>query len=360
VIGSIETGQEILQRFEMDDVFVGFTGNWLNQEFVLATGAVDLFAADMNCTVPTLGEYAEKYQATVVPVSKLVSLSGTDKRVDYDPGKVEEQAAELIEIAINNFRNRKGKETHIPENKKRIIAGISTEAVLNVLGGSLDPLLDVIKSGAVKGVVALISCTTLKNGPQDAVSVAMAKELIKNDILVISAGCGNGAMQVAGLTSANAIAECGDGLKAVCTQLNIPPVLSFGTCTDTGRIALLVTAVADALGVDTSQLPVAVTAPEYLEQKAVIDAFFAVAFGLYTHDSSTPAATGAPDLVKLLTEDVEVLLGGKIAVGDDPIEAAQGIIAHIEKKRQELGIAQPETTTKTDTGDSSPQREMTM
>ncbi|OFV65484.1 MAG: Prismane [Candidatus Syntrophoarchaeum butanivorans] len=101
---------------------------------------------------------------------------------------------------------------------------------------------------------------------------------------------------------------------------------------------MLVTAVADALGVDPSDLPVAVTAPEYMEQKATIDAVFAVAFGLYTHVSPIPPVTGADRLVNLLTEDVEGLTGGKIAVGDDPVEIVDGIEAHINKKRAKLGI----------------------
>src|SRR5674536_266740 len=55
IVGSIETGQELVQRFEVDDVFVGLTGNWLTEELAVATGGLDVFAADMNCTVPTLG-----------------------------------------------------------------------------------------------------------------------------------------------------------------------------------------------------------------------------------------------------------------------------------------------------------------
>jgi len=118
----------------------------------------------------------------------------------------------------------------------------------------------------------------------------------------------------------------------------VPPVLSFGTCTDTGRAALLVSAIADALGVDTPQLPVAVTAPEYMEQKATIDAVFAIAFGLYTHVSPIPPVTGAEGLVQLLTRDVEGLLGGKLAVADDPTQAVDGIEQHIVSKRKALGI----------------------
>ncbi len=48
VIANIETGQEMIQRWEMDDVFYGFTGNWIMQEAILASGCIDLFACDMN------------------------------------------------------------------------------------------------------------------------------------------------------------------------------------------------------------------------------------------------------------------------------------------------------------------------
>jgi len=338
VVGSIETGQELIQRYPSDDVFVGLTGNWLNQEYVLATGAVDLFAVDMNCSVPTLGIFADKYNATVASVSKLVRIPGVNLNYEYKPENVEGLAMDLIKVAVENFRNRKGKETFIPANRQKAIVGFSTEAILDALGGTLEPLLDVIKKGAIKGVTALVSCSTLTNGPQDSLTVAVAKELIKRDILVLSAGCGNAALQVAGLQTIEAQELAGEGLKSVCRTLGIPPVLSFGTCTDTGRIAVLVTAIADALGVDPSQLPVAVTAPEYMEQKATIDAIFAVAFGLYTHVSPVPPVTGAPDVVKLLTEDIEGITGGKIAVGDEPVGIADGIEAHIVKKRTALGI----------------------
>ncbi len=339
IVGNIETGQELIQRFPQDEVFVGLAGNWLSMEPLLATGSIDLFAADMNCTLPTLGLYAERYGTTMVSVSPLVNIPGLARHMDYLPEEVETQAEDLIRLAIENFKKRKGKETHIPLKKEKAIVGISTEAVLKVLGGSLDPLLEAIKNGSIKGVVALVSCTTLKNGPQDAITLSVAKELIKRDILVLSAGCGNAACQVGGLTNISAQELAGERLEAVCKKLQIPPVLSFGTCTDTGRLSMVVTEVANALGVDTSDLPVAVTAPEYMEQKATIDALFALAFGLYTHVSPVPPVTGAPELVKLLTEDLEGITGGKLAVQTNPVEAVDAIEAHIMKKRAKLGIA---------------------
>ncbi len=338
IIGCIETGQELVQRYNVDDVFVGLIGNWLSIEPALATGAIDVFAMDMNCSPPAIGEYKDKYNVTLVSVSKLVNIPKMDTQIIYKPEEVSKQAEQLIDLAIKNFEKRKGKATNTSTITQKALIGFSAEACLAALGGKLDPLLEVIKDGSIKGVVALVSCTTLMGRGQDINTIKIAKELIKRNILVISAGCGNAALQVAGLTTLEARNMAGSGLKAVCEKLNIPPVLSFGTCTDTGRIALLVTAVANALGVDPSQLPVAVTAPEYMEQKATIDGIFAVAFGLYTHVAPLPPVTGAPRLVKLLTQDVEELTGGKLAVETDMVLAANGIEEHINKKRKALGL----------------------
>lgn len=340
IVGSIETGQELLQRFKMDDVFVGLMGNWLTIEPLLATGTVDVIAMEENCSPPAIDQYAEKYQITLVSVSTIVDLPGLSHMLPYNPQDVDSMAEKLIDLAIDNFKKRKGKiTTKVPQKIQKAIAGFSTEAVLKALGNKLDPLVEVIAAGKIKGVVALANCATLRNGPQDWNTVNITKELIKRDILVVSGGCGNHALEVAGLCSVEAKALAGPGLREVCEMLKIPPVLSFGTCTDTGRMSMLVTALADHLGVDIPQLPIAVTAPEWMEQKATIDGLFAVAYGAYTHLSPTPFITGASRLVKLLTEEIEALTGGKIALGDDPKEAADGIEAHIISKRKGLGLS---------------------
>jgi carbon-monoxide dehydrogenase catalytic subunit len=340
IVGSIETGQELLQRYEVDDVFAGLMGNWLSIEPLLATGTVDVFVMEENCSPPAIGQYADKYQITLVSVNDIVRIPGLRYAYDYKPPEADFIADRLIELGIENFKKRKLNVTpKVPKIKQKAIAGFSTEAVMAALGNKLDPLVEVIAGGKIKGVVALVNCSTLRNGPQDYNTVNITKELIKKDILVVSGGCGNHALEVAGLCGMDAVELAGSGLKEVCNALKIPPVLSFGTCTDTGRISMLVTALADHLDVDIPQLPIAVTAPEWMEQKATIDGFFAVAYGTYTHLSPTPFITGAPGLVKLLTEQVEDLTGGKIALGDDPKEVADGIEAHIMAKRKGMGLS---------------------
>jgi carbon-monoxide dehydrogenase catalytic subunit len=340
IIANIETGQEMIQRWEMDDVFYGFTGNWIMQEAVLASGCVDLFAADMNCSMPIDPIYAEKYHFKLVPVSQLVAFEGITDRIDYIPEEAEKQAAKLLDMAVANFKERRrAVEPITGQPIKEAVVGFSTESIVEALGGSVEPLLGAIKDGTIRGVVGLVSCTSLRDSGQDVHSVAVARELIKRDILVLSMGCGNAAMQVAGLCSPEAKDLAGPGLKKICGALGVPPVLSYGTCTDTGRIADLIAAVSQALGgVPVPDLPMAAAAPEYMEQKATIDAIFALAFGLYTYVNPVPFVTGAPDLVKLLTQDVKGVTGGLLGVEKDAVKAVEGIHNHIEANRKKLGI----------------------
>lgn len=340
VIANIETGQEMIQRWQMDDAFYGFTGNWIMQEAILASGCVDLFAADMNCSMPTDPLYALKYKFKLVPVSELVAFEGITDRINYIPEKAEEQAAQLLQMAIDNFKERHASVEPVTQLPVReALVGFSTESILTALGGSLDPLLATIKDGTLRGIVGLVSCTTLRDYAHDAHSVAVAKELIKRDTLVLSMGCGNGAMQVAGLCSPEAKQFAGPGLRKLCDSLNIPPVLSYGTCTDTGRLADLLAAVSNALGgIPIPDLPVAAAAPQYMEQKATIDAVFALALGLYTYVNPVPTITGAPNLVKLLTEDCVNITGGLLNMEKDAVKAVDGILNHIEAKRKKLGI----------------------
>ncbi|MCK4952705.1 anaerobic carbon-monoxide dehydrogenase catalytic subunit [Candidatus Bathyarchaeota archaeon] len=339
IIANIETGQEMIQRLEMDDVFYGFTGNWITQEAVLASGCVDVFAADMNCSMPIDPLYAQKYKFKLLPVSELVAFEGVTERINYEPERAEEQAAKILQMAIDNFKERRASVeavTQLPMNEA--VVGFSTESIIEALGGSLNPLLKAIEDGTLRGVAGLVSCTSLRNYGQDVQSVNMAKELIKRDVLVLSLGCGNGGMQVAGLCKLEAKEFAGPGLKTICEKLSIPPVLSFGTCTDTGRLADLLSAISDALRVPITDLPIVAAAPEYMEQKATIDAVFALALGLYTYVNPVPTVTGGPNLVKLLTQDCKGLTGGVLNMESDPIKAVDKIMAHIEEKRKKIGI----------------------
>ncbi|HOM95514.1 MAG: anaerobic carbon-monoxide dehydrogenase catalytic subunit [Candidatus Methanofastidiosa archaeon] len=340
IIANIETGQEMIQRWEMDDVFYGFTGNWIMQEAIMASGCIDIFVADMNCSMPIDPIYAEKYKFKLIPVSEVVAFEGIKERINYLPEEAEIQAASLLQMAIDNFKERRSSiKPVLGFPLKEAIVGFSTESIVETLGGTIEPLLNAIKDGTIRGVAGMVSCTSLRDSGQDVHTIRIVKELIKRDILVLSLGCGNSAVQVGGLCSLEAKDLAGPGLKKLCSILNTPPVLSYGTCTDVGRLADLIGVISKALGdVSVKDLPVVAVAPEYMEQKATIDAIFALAFGLYTYVNPVPPVTGGPNLVKLLTVDCKDVTGGILNVEKDPVKAADEMLAHIESNRKKLGI----------------------
>jgi carbon-monoxide dehydrogenase catalytic subunit len=63
-----------------------------------------------------------------------------------------------------------------------------------------------------------------------------------------------------------------------------------------------------------------------------------LALGLYTYVNPVPTVTGAPQLVKLLTQDCKQITGGLLNVERDPIKAADAMLAHIEANRKKIGI----------------------
>lgn len=337
VYGSMCTGQELMQRSATSAKgFAGQLSNWLPQEYYVATGAIDLIMMDMNCSIPGLKTVADHFHTKLVCVDRIVRMSGVEDHVDYDPEKVAEQARQLIKMAIEAYKKRTHN-VYIPPYKSKVVAGFGVETILKALGGSLDPLLDAIKKGAIRGIAAVVGCTNTRNG-HDIKGLTIMREFLKNNVLVISAGCMSSAAEIEGLMDKAAIELCGDNLKAVCRMVGIPPVLNFGSCVDIGRIGVAVTAIASALGVDPSQLPVAASAPEYLEQKAVADGIFAVSFGLLTHIGPLPPVTGSELVTKILTQDIEQLLGGRVLVEEDPVKAVEAMVAHIDAKRKALGL----------------------
>ncbi len=136
----------------------------------------------------------------------------------------------------------------------------------------------------------------------------MVKELIKNDVIVLTTGCNGIACAMEGLlTPETAEAFCGPGLSEVCETVGIPPVLHMGSCADTSRILLAATEVVKAggLGNDISDFPVAGSAPEWMSEKAISIGNYFVASGVYTVFGVTLPVSGAPVFQKYLVEEFE-------------------------------------------------------
>ena len=341
ILGHVCEGQQLInyEGTQNMSAYGGQEGEWLSEEYLFATGAVDLFMFDYNCTIPTLPLYAKRFGTKMVSTHEVIRLPGTEV-VEFKPERMKEQAEKILQMALDAFKQRKAenREIYIPPYTTDCMIGFSTESVKAALGGTWDPLLDAIKKGSIRGIATIVGCTTAVYGQGGSNILAITKGLIEKDILVLSGGCTSAVMQYTGLCLPSAAEECGPGLKAVCKALGIPPVLSYGACVDIGKMTHTAKELADVLGVDTNMLPLVIGAPEYLEQKAVADACTAIALGWLVHVAPVPSVTGSDVVVKTLTETTETLGLGKLMVELSAEKTVQVYIDHIEKKRKNLGI----------------------
>lgn len=326
------TGNELLMRQG-----IPLAGNHLMTELAIVTGAVELIVADYQCIMPSLVTVAQCYHTQFVSTSDKAHFPGAT-HVTFSMDNAAEQGRRVVEMAIEAFTKRNPARVDIPVQPMNIMTGFSNEAILTALGGSPAPLLDAIKSGAVRGAVGIVGCNNPKQ-KQDDCHVRLAEALIKRDILVLVTGCATSAMGKAGLLMPEAATRAGAGLAGVCQALGIPPVLHVGSCVDNSRIIHLCAVLANALGTDISDLPVAASAPEWYSEKAAAIGLYAVASGIYTHLGLPPNITGSPLLTNLALGGLNDVVGACFAVEPDPDKAATLIDTHISTKRKALGLS---------------------
>ena len=331
VIGICCTGNEVLMRHG-----IPIAGNFLQQELAIITGAVEAMVVDVQCIMPAITSLTGCFHTKIISTSPKAKFPGAN-HIEFHEDNALEIAKEIVKTAVENYPARNASQVKIPDVKTECMVGFSVEAIVNALGGSLDPLLDAVKSGAVKGIVGVVGCNNPKI-QQDFGHLNLVKELIKNDILVVNTGCNSIACAKAGLLLPEAADQAGNGLKGVCQSLGIPPVLHMGSCVDISRILTACAAIANALGVDISDLPVAGAAPEWMSEKAVSIGTYVVASGIYTVLGTVPPVLGSANVAKLLTEGAEDVVGARFAVETDPFNAAKLILDHITAKRKALGI----------------------
>jgi len=337
IAGICCTANEILMRHGIPVV-----GNFLQQELAMMTGVVEVMLVDVQCIMPALGSLSGCFHTRLITTSPKCKIAGAE-HIEFHEDKAVETARKILKIGIENFANRKGK-AEIPKLMERGIAGFTTENIFYHLGGryraSYRPLNDNIINGRIRGAAGVVGCNNPKQ-VHDYGHLAMIKELIKNDVLVVSTGCSAIAAGKAGLMRPDAAEKyCGNGLREVCETVGIPPVLHVGSCVDNSRIlTTLANVVAEGgLGDDISDLPVAGAAPEWMSEKAVSIGMYFVASGVYTVIAEPLPVLGAPNLTRYLTDEIEKDVGGKWAFERDPIKAAGMMIEHIESKRDALGI----------------------
>jgi len=335
------TANEVVQRHG-----VPIAGNFLMQELAIITGAVDAMVVDIQCIMENVANVAACFHTKLITTMSIAKMEEENViHMEFHEEDAMETAKKIVKTAIENFPNRSKKTpVMIPDEKSDLIAGFSYEAVNYHLGGSFrgsyTPLNQNIINGRIRGIAGVVGCNNARTVHNND-HITVLKELIKNDVLVLTTGCNAIAAGMAGLlTPESAKVFCGPGLAEVCETVGIPPVLHMGSCVDNSRILMAATEVVKAggLGDDISDLPAAGSAPEWMSEKAISIGHYFVASGVYTVFGVTFPTSGAPVFQDYLFKEFEEMYGGMWDFEADPVKHAQKMIAHIDKKRAALGI----------------------
>ncbi|MGD9364881.1 MAG: anaerobic carbon-monoxide dehydrogenase catalytic subunit [Desulfobacteraceae bacterium] len=333
------TANEIFQRHGVPQA-----GTYLQQELAIITGACDAMVVDIQCVFQNLANVAKCFHTKLITTHPIAKMEQDNViHIEFDEHHALEDAEKIVRMAIDNFENR-GSEVMIPQYKSTAIGGFGVESIEYHLGGTFRgtfyTLNDNIINGRIRGVAGVVGCNNARTRHNEA-HITVVKELIKNDVIVLTTGCNGIACAMEGLLTPEAAGVyCGPGLKEVCETVGIPPVLHLGSCVDNSRILLAATEVVKAggLGKDISDLPAAGSAPEWMSEKAISIGHYFVSSGVYTVFGLHLPTSGAPVFHDYLSKELEKLYGGKWDLEADPIKHAHLMIDHIDKKRKELGI----------------------
>lgn len=341
LIGCTCVGQDMQLRGEHNEkVFSGHAGNNFMSESVITTGAIDLILSEFNCSLPGIEPLADEFMVKMYCLDDMAKKANAEM-LPYDFEDDRNVCEQIVNESIRSYEERRKNVTiNIPRNHgdDDVLTGLSEVSLKNFLGGNWKPLIDLIVSGKIKGIAGIVGCSNLTAKGHDIFTVELTKELIKRDIIVLSAGCSSGGLENVGLMSSKAAAFAGKQLREVCESLGIPPVLNFGPCLAIGRLELVASEIAEALNVDLPQLPLVLSAPQWLEEQALADGSFGLALGLPLHLALPPFSTGSKLVTQVLTEDMKNLTGGQLIIEDDIMMAADRLEEIVIEKRKGLGL----------------------
>jgi carbon-monoxide dehydrogenase catalytic subunit len=344
IVGICCTGNELLMR---EGVYLATSS--AAQEMAILTGALDAMVVDLQCVYPAVRQIAECYHTKIITTESIMKIPGSE-HFSFDASTAMEDAKKLISTAIEAYKKRDPKKISISNERNKLVAGFSLEVLTDIFSKvnpdrPISVLTDAILSGQIKGVVQMAGCNNLRR-PQDESHIAILKELVKNDVLVVATGCSAGAYAKFGLMCPEVVeAYAGEGLKSFLKMLEdanpqlttkLPLVFHIGSCVDNTRGIELVMAMAEELGVDVPKVPYAASAPEAMHEKAVAIGGYVVSMGLPCHVGVLPFIEGSDLLYGITTQIAHDVFGGNFIFEVDPQIAAQKILNALEYRRRQV------------------------
>ncbi len=332
------TANEVLMRHGIPPA-----GNFLSQELAIATGSVEAMIVDVQCIMQALAEVASHYHTKLITTSPKAKIEGAE-HMEYDEHHPYESAKGIVRVAIDNYVNR-GDATKIPATDEALVAGFSHEYVRYMQGGlyrgSFRPLNDAVAQGRIRGLAGVVGCNNARV-TQDAPTVQIIRELIRNDVLCVVTGCAATGAAKYGYLRPEFMAEAGAGLREVCEAIGIPPVVHVGSCVDNSRILTILTecATEGGLGDDVSDLPAVGICPEYMSEKALSIGTYCAATGAYVLFGLPSPVANSPEVVDLMLNGWMKKVGGGIEFEPDIDALIAKALKYIDSKRGALGLSE--------------------
>jgi carbon-monoxide dehydrogenase catalytic subunit len=316
-------------------------GNMLHQELALLTGAVEAMVVDVQCIFQGLSEVASHFHTKLISSSPKARI-GDSEQVIVDEHHPRDAARAIVRSAVENFPNRK--DVHIPNVSEPLVAGFSHEYIRYMLGGkmraSLTPLNENIVNGRIRGVAAVVGCSSPR-AVQDYAVVNVVRELIANNVLVVVTGCAAITAGKHGLLTPETMRFAGPSLAEVCETLGIPPVLHMGSCVDNSRILTVLADVVatGGLGDDMAGLPAVALSPEWFSEKALEIATYAVGSGVHVifGGVGSPVANSAT-VTEYMIDGWTERYGGSLRFIKEPHDMVTATLDLIDGARKALKI----------------------
>jgi len=310
--------------------------NSASLDLALATGMVDVLIGSNHCPTPALADICACGQGEA------------NAHLQFGEKEVEESASIVVRTAIEAFKRRAAAKRGVLQSAPEIIMGFSLEQLEDLFrklapNDPLTYLTNAIQAGKIRGVALIAGCEDC--GSHETHQLAVAKGLLKNDILVLSAGCLAKEFAREGMFSQKSVDEfAGDGLRSFINDLSdanqtpLPTIWHIGSCADITRAMDLATAIAKHLGVDVSAIPFVVSAPGAVEENIVGIGTWCVALGMPVHVDGIDFLNDSPLVVEVLTNTARDVLGANFIVEADPIRAAKLLLNELERRRWHLKL----------------------
>ena len=329
------TSNEILMRHGIPPA-----GNFLQQELAVMTGAVEAMIVDVQCIMQALAPLSQRFHTKLITTSPKARIKGAT-HMQFNEHTALDDAKAIVRLAIDNFPNRGA--TTIPDISSPLVAGFSHEYLNYMQGGrfraSFRPLNDAVIAGRIRGAAGIVGCNNARV-THDEATIELVKSFIAQDVLVVTTGCAAIGAGKHGYLTPEIMSAAGPGLREVCEAIGIPPVLHLGSCVDNSRILTVLTQMASegGLGEDIADLPAVGICPEWMSEKALAIGTYFVASGVYVLFGVGSPVGASHEVTRIMTEVWEAKVGGKLEFVPDYEEILRRALAHIDAKREALGL----------------------